>query len=244
MPWTAFIPITYPARLYKRHKAKTTGGTYIQKAELTKRIAETGAMAIVRVETIERGIEIANGCLEGGVSCLEISYTLPNAGEVIQALRETFQDRLIIGAGTVLDSETARHAILHNAQFIIAPNFSQEVAVMCNRYQIPYAPGCTTLTEALQALEAGAAFIKAFPISDFYGPRLVSVFKTPIPYMPILASGGIDLKNLKDYVLRGVDCCGFGSLLTKGSREEIAANARSIRTLIDEARLEMQTTAG
>ncbi len=97
----------------------------MQKAELTKRIAETGAMAIVRVETIERGIEIANGCLEGGVSCLEISYTLPNAGEVIQALRETFQDRLIIGAGTVLDSETARHAILHNAQFIIAPNFSQ-----------------------------------------------------------------------------------------------------------------------
>ena len=179
-----------------------------------------------------------------GVSCLEISYTLPNAGEVIQALREKFQDRLIIGAGTVLDSETARHAILHNAQFIIAPNFSQEVAVMCNRYQIPYAPGCTTLTEALQALEAGAAFIKAFPISDFYGPRLVSVFKTPIPYMPILASGGIDLKNLKDYVLRGVDCCGFGSLLTKGSREEIAANARSIRALIDEARQEMQTTAG
>ena len=103
----------------------------MQKAELTKRIAETGAMAIVRVETIERGIEIANGCLDGGVTCLEISYTLPNAGEVIQALREKFQDRLIIGAGTVLDSETARHAILHNAQFIIAPNFSQEVAVMC-----------------------------------------------------------------------------------------------------------------
>ena len=204
----------------------------MQKAELTKRIAETGAMAIVRVETIERGIEIANGCLDGGVTCLEISYTLPNAGEVIQALREKFQDRLIIGAGTVLDSETARHAILHNAQFIIAPNFSQEVAVMCNRYQIPYAP------------EAGAAFIKAFPISDFYGPRLVSVFKTPIPYMPILASGGIDLNNLKDYVQRGVDCCGFGSLLTKGSREEIADNARSIRTLIDEARQEMETTVG
>ena len=91
---------------------------------------------------------------------------------------------------------------------------------------------------------AGAAFIKAFPISDFYGPRLVSVFKTPIPYMPILASGGIDLNNLKDYVQRGVDCCGFGSLLTKGSREEIADNARSIRTLIDEARQEMETTVG
>lgn len=215
----------------------------MQKVDITKRIAQTGAMAIVRVDTIERGMEIANGCLDGGIDCLEISYTLPNAGEVIQALRNEFQNRLLVGAGTVLDRETARHAILHGAQFIIAPNFSKEAAIMCNRYQIPYAPGCTTLTEALQALEAGAAFIKAFPISDFYGAKLVSVFKTPIPYMPILASGGIDLKNLKDYVTRGVDCCGFGGLLTKGSSEQIAANAHSIRCLIDEARQELQTAA-
>ncbi len=208
----------------------------MQKADITKRIAQTGAMAIVRVETIERGMEIANGCLDGGVDCLEISYTLPNAGEVIQALRTTFQNRLLVGAGTVLDSETARHAILNGAQFIIAPNFSKEVSVLCNRYQIPYAPGCTSLSEAIQALEAGAAFIKAFPISDFYGSKLVSVFKTPLPYMPILASGGIDLKNINEYVERGVDCCGFGSLLTKGSREDIAENARKIRQAIVSAR--------
>ena len=96
----------------------------MQKVDITKRIAQTGAMAIVRVDTIERGMEIANGCLDGGIDCLEISYTLPNAGEVIQALRNEFQDRLLVGAGTVLDRETARHAILHGAQFIIAPNFS------------------------------------------------------------------------------------------------------------------------
>ena len=208
----------------------------MQKADITKRIAQTGAMAIVRVETIERGMEIASGCLAGGVDCLEISYTLPNAGEVIQALRTRFQERLLVGAGTVLDSETARHAILNGAQFIIAPNFSKEVAILCNRYQIPYAPGCTSLSEAIQALEAGAAFIKAFPISDFYGPKLVSVFKTPLPYMPILASGGIDLNNVKEYVERGVDCCGFGSLLTKGSSEDIAQNAQKIRQAIFSAR--------
>lgn len=211
----------------------------MQKADITKRIAQTGAMAIVRVETVERGMEIASGCLDGGVDCLEISYTLPSAGEVIQALRTRFQERLLVGAGTVLDSETARHAILNGAQFIIAPNFSKEVAILCNRYQIPYAPGCTSLSEAIQALEAGAAFIKAFPISDFYGPKLVSVFKTPLPYMPILASGGIDLNNVKDYVKRGVDCCGFGSLLTKGSREDIAQNAQKIRQAILCARQEM-----
>ena len=198
-------------------------------------------MGIVRVETIERGIEIAQGCIDGGVDVLEISYTNNNAGEVIRALKEKFGDQLLVGAGTVLDPTTARLAIMDGAEFIIAPTFNKEVQVMANLYQIPYAPGCTTLTEALQALEAGAAFIKAFPISDFYGAKLVSVFKTPIPYMPILASGGIDLKNLKDYVTRGVDCCGFGGLLTKGSREQIAANAHSIRCLIDEARQELQT---
>ena len=212
----------------------------MQKVEITKRIADTGAMAIVRVQTVERGYEIAEGCLAGGIDCMEISYTLPNAGEVIAALREKFGDELVVGAGTVLDPETARHAILAGAQFIIAPNLSTEVAKVCNRYQIPYAPGCTSITEAITGLEYGAAFIKAFPISDFYGPKLVSVFKTPTPFMPILASGGITLDNLSDYVKRGVDCCGFGGLLTKGTSEDIAANAKQIKTIIDETRASMK----
>ena len=212
----------------------------MQKVEITKRIADTGAMAIVRVQTVERGYEIAEGCLAGGIDYMEISYTLPNAGEVIAALREKFGDKLVVGAGTVLDPETARHAILAGAQFIIAPNLSTEVAKVCNRYQIPYAPGCTSITEAITGLEYGAAFIKAFPISDFYGPKLVSVFKTPTPFMPILASGGITLDNLSDYVKRGVDCCGFGGLLTKGTSEDIAANAKQIKTIIDETRASMK----
>ena len=153
----------------------------MQKADITKRIADTGAMAIVRVETIERGYEIAQGCLDGGVDCLEISFTNSNAAEVISALRAKFKDQICVGAGTVLDSETARVAILAGAQFVIAPNLDEGVAFTCNRYQIPYAPGCTSVTEAVKGLEYGAAFIKAFPISDFYGPKLVSVFKTPIP---------------------------------------------------------------
>lgn len=212
----------------------------MQKIEITKRIADTGAMAIVRVETIERGYEIAQGCLDGGIDCLEISYTLPNAGEVISALKEKFGNQLVVGAGTVLDSETARHAILAGAQFIIAPNLSTEVAIICNRYQIPYAPGCTSISEAITGLDYGAAFIKAFPISDFYGPKLVSVFKTPIPTMPILASGGINLDNLSDYISKGVDCCGFGGLLTKGSSSEITENAKKIKTIIDKTRLSMK----
>lgn len=208
----------------------------LQKARTTQKIYDCGAMAVVRVETVERGREIARGCLDGGVSVMEISYTLPNAGEVIAALRAEYGDQMTIGAGTVLDPETARDAILKGAEFIIAPTLSEGVAETCNRYQIPYAPGCATVTEAVRALELGAAFIKCFPISDFYGPRLVSVFKTPIPTMPILASGGINLDNLADYVKRGVDCCGLGGLLTKGTTEEIASNAAQVRRIIDENR--------
>lgn len=210
--------------------------TMLQKARTTQQIYDCGAMAVVRTETVERGKEIARGCLDGGVSVLEISYTLPNAGEVIAALKEEFGDQMTIGAGTVLDSETARNAILCGAEFIIAPTLSESVAQTCNRYQIPYAPGCSTVTEAVRGLELGAAFIKCFPISDFYGPKLVSVFKTPIPTMPILASGGINLDNLADYVQRGADCCGLGGLLTKGTSEEIAANAAKVRQIIDENR--------
>lgn len=212
----------------------------MQKAVITKKIADTGAMAIVRVETKERAYEIARGCLDGGIDCLEISYTLPGAGEIVTALKQKFKERLTVGAGTVLDAQTARHAILSGAQFVIAPNLSRETAILCNRYQVPYAPGCTSVTEAVTGLEYGAAFIKAFPISDFYGPKLISIFKTPIPAMPILASGGITLDNLEEYVRRGADCCGFGGLLTRGTAAEIAANAGRIRAVIEGTRASMK----
>ena len=204
----------------------------MKKMNVTKWMYETGALAIVRAETLTRACEIAEGCIKGGIPVMEMSYTLNNAGDIIKGLREHYGDALCVGAGTVLDSETARHAILHGAQFIIAPNYDEGVAKLCNRYQIPYAPGCTSLSECIHALSSGAAFIKAFPISDFYGPKLVKVFKTPIPDMPILASGGITLDNLFTWLENGVDVCGFGGLLTKGTSAEIAKNAEQIRKII------------
>ena len=208
----------------------------MKKMDITNRIVECGALAIVRAETIERACEIVDGCLKGGVTVMEMSYSLNNAGEIIKGVSEIYGDSICVGAGTILDSETARHAILHGAQFIIAPNYNEGVAKICNRYQIPYAPGCTSLTEAVDALTMGAAFIKAFPISDFYGPKLVKVFKTPIPDMPILASGGITLDNLHVWLENGVEVCGFGGLLTSGSIEDIAENARKIREIIKNTR--------
>ncbi|MBT1525948.1 ketohydroxyglutarate aldolase [Clostridioides difficile] len=203
---------------------------------ITKRMAECGALAIVREEKLNRACEIVEGCIKGGITVVEMSYTLNNAGEIIQGLNKKYGEALCVGAGTVLDSETARHAILHGAQFVISPNYNEDVAKICNRYQIPYAPGCTSLTESVEALSLGAAFIKAFPISDFYGPKLVKVFKTPIPDMPVLASGGINLENLHVWLENGVDVCGFGGLLTKGTVEDIAKNAKKIREIIKNIR--------
>lgn len=209
----------------------------IKKAATTKFLYDIGALAIVRTDSFERACEIAEGCMTGGVPVMEMSYTLSSAGDMIAQLKQKYGAELCVGAGTVLDSETARHAILKGADFIIAPNFDANVAKICNRYQIPYAPGCTSLTEAVDAMSDGAGFIKAFPISDFYGHRLVKVFKTPIPDMPILASGGITLENLHLWLENGVDVCGFGSLLTKGTTEEIANNAKEISKIVKKYRI-------
>ena len=158
-------------------------------AETICRIKKTGLMGIVRVETIERGIEIAQGCIDGGVDVLEISYTNNNAGEVIRALKEKFGNQLLVGAGTVLDPTTARLAI-----------------------------------------------IKAFPISNYYGPDLAKVFKVPCPQIPILASGGANFDNLHTWFENGVDSVGLGGLLTKGSSADIAENARKLRAIVEESR--------
>lgn len=208
----------------------------MEKEKIITAIKETGVMAVVRVETIERGIEIAQGCLEGGVNVLEISYTNANAGEVIQALKKKFGAQLLIGAGTVLEGITARLAILSGADFVIAPTFDTEVQQMCNLYQIPYAPGCTSYTEMLEALKQGAAFIKAFPISNFYGPELAKVIKVPCPQVAILASGGVTLDNLNQWYENGVDCVGVGGLLTKGTSEEISENARQLCAIAQASR--------
>lgn len=211
----------------------------MQKANVTKALYDTCAFAVVRVPTVERGLEIADGLLRGGVNAMEISYTLPNAGEVISGIQDRFGDDMLVGAGTVMEATTARLAIMSGARFIVANMMSDEVARVCNLYQVPYAPGCTTMTEANKGLEMGAAFIKCFPISNTYGVQLVKLFKTPTPWMPLMASGGINLDNLAEWVSKGIDCAGMGSLLTKGSADEIAANAAEVRRIIDETRAKM-----
>lgn len=208
----------------------------MRKLEILNTIIEEKIMAVVRITSFERGCEIVEGCLEGGVKILEISYTNNSAGDMIKKLNEKYGNKVLLGAGTVLDESTARHAILNGAQFIIAPTFSQEVARTCNRYQIPYIPSCTSITELVNALESGADMIKAFPISNYYGPSLVKIIKTTLPYVMILSSGGVTLENVDEWLENGVDCMGIGSLLTNGSKEIISKNARNLTRAVEKMR--------
>jgi len=194
---------------------------------IVNRIAGTKVMAVVRISTRERAIEIVEGLLAGGVDVMEISYNSDDATDHIRYIARNYPD-MLVGAGTVLDSETARIAIDAGAKFIIAPTFSKDVAKLCNRYQIPYCPGCTTCNEMVEALEYGASFIKCFPISNFYGPDLVKILKTPLPQMPVMVSGGVSMDNIDAWLKNGADCLAMGGLLTKGAKDDIAKNAKMV----------------
>lgn len=207
----------------------------MKKIENTKRILESGALAVVRA-TPERVLEIAEGILRGGVPVMEISYTNADAPKAIDAVHEKFGDQLLVGAGTVNNGATAKDAISHDAGFIYSPIFDSEVMSLANEYQIPYAPGCSTVTEAVHAIRAGATFIKYFPYGSLLGPEIIKTIKTPIPDLPMLESGGVNADNITDWFEAGVEVVGIGSALSKGTPEEIANNAAEIRAKIDDFR--------
>ncbi|MBQ2929597.1 MAG: bifunctional 4-hydroxy-2-oxoglutarate aldolase/2-dehydro-3-deoxy-phosphogluconate aldolase [Clostridia bacterium] len=196
--------------------------------EVAKIITETGVVPVIKLENpTKHAAPLAKALCAGGVPIAEVTFRAAGAPLAIKLMRETCPD-MLVGAGTVLDSETARIAIDAGAKFIIAPTFSKDVAKLCNRYQIPYCPGCTTCNEMVEAMEYGASFIKCFPISNFYGPDLVKIFKTPLPQMPVMVSGGVSMDNIDAWLKNGADCLAMGGLLTKGGKDDIAASAKKV----------------
>ncbi len=137
----------------------------MKKLQTLMRLTDGGVVAVVRANTKEEAINISSACIEGGISGIEITFTVAEADSVIKELAKMHKDsqEVVIGAGTVLDEATARLAILAGAQFVVSPAFDGSVAKLCNRYQIPYLPGCMTITEIVQALEAGVDMVKLFP---------------------------------------------------------------------------------
>lgn len=200
--------------------------------DLTNSIIDGCALAVVRAPK-ERVLEIAKGISLGGIDAMEISYTNNDAPEAIDLVHKELGNKVLVGAGTILDSETAKNAIQHGASFLYSPIFDEGVAKLANEYQIPYAAGCTTVTEAVTAMRAGTTFIKMFPYSGIEGPAVIKTIKTPIPWMPILQSGSVNAENINDWLDAGAEVLGIGSALNKGSVEEIAQNAKQIRAAIN-----------
>lgn len=212
----------------------------MMKSDIIKRITDVGVVAVIRAETKEEAILISKACIEGGLSAVEVTFTVPYADEVIRALSQAIDPKkLIIGAGTVLDAETARIAILAGATYIVSPGFNLETAKLCNRYQIPYMPGCLTLTEMITAMEAGADIIKLFPGSAF-GPSYVKAIKGPLPQANIMPTGGVTLENVKTWIDYGVVAVGVGSELTgpakKGDYEGVKKLAQAFVEAVKSAR--------
>lgn len=190
----------------------------IKKIETLKKITDVGVVAVVRADSEEQAVKIAEACILGGISSIEITFTVKNADKVISLLKEKFTSKeLIVGAGTVLDSETARISILAGAEYIVSPGFDLETAKLCNRYQIPYMAGCTTINEIIKAMEAGVDIIKLFPGSA-YGPGIVKDIKAPLPQAPIMPTGGVSLDNVDKWIKNGCVAVGVGGSLIEGAK--------------------------
>jgi 2-dehydro-3-deoxyphosphogluconate aldolase/(4S)-4-hydroxy-2-oxoglutarate aldolase len=217
----------------------------MKKFDVLNQISSTGVVAVVRAESTEMGLKISEACIKGGVKSIEVTYTVPGAGDIIATLVKTYENDkdVMIGAGTVLDSETARDSILHGAKFIVSPCFDEEVAKLCNRYQVPYVPGTQTVREVKMALDFGSDVIKVFP-GDILGPKFVKDVKGPLPYANLMPSGGVDINNIEDWIKAGVVAVSAGSSMTagakKGDYEAVADMARQFVEKVAEARANLK----
>lgn len=216
----------------------------ISKEKVLTHVKECGLVAVVRAENEEDAIKISDACLKGGCTSIELTFTVPGADKVIASLAKKYTNgEMMLGAGTVLDPETARIAILAGANFIVSPSFNVETAKLCNRYGVPYMPGCATITEVITAMEAGVDIVKIFP-ADLYGPRIIKDIKGPLPQAQMMPTGGVDVDNVHEWIKAGVVCVGAGSSLTKGAKtgqyEDITDTAKKFIANIKKAREEMK----
>jgi 2-dehydro-3-deoxyphosphogluconate aldolase / (4S)-4-hydroxy-2-oxoglutarate aldolase len=200
------------------------------KLKVLGEILESGLVAIVRTHSADLATRIAEACARGGAAAIEITFTVPGAGAVIEHLAKEYNSGdILIGAGTVLDPETARIAILAGAQYIVSPSVNVETARLCNRYQVPYMPGAGTMREIVEAMECGADIVKLFP-GETLGPAFVKAVKGPLPQASLMPTGGVSVDNVAEWIKAGAVAVGVGGSLTagaeKGNLQQVADTAK------------------
>ena len=209
--------------------------------ETLSRLVDSGVVAVLRGVPADQLIEIAEALREGGVTAVEITADTPNVGDLIGEVAGSFDDEVVVGTGTVLDSETARTTLMAGAEFVVSPSLHEDVIETCNRYGAVSAPGIMTPTEAIRGYEAGADFVKVFPATTV-GPDHLAAMRGPLGQIPMMPTGGVAPDNAADYVDAGAFAVGAGGALVdydaaaRGEYETITDTAREFTRIVEDAR--------
>lgn len=184
-----------------------------------QRVLRHVLVAVIRAPSGDRLVEVAEALLAGGVEVMEVTFTVPGAVRVLEQVADRLGNRVLLGAGTVLDSETARIALLAGARFIVSPTVNLEVIELCRRYDRLVMPGALTPTEVVTAWQAGADIVKIFP-ADVGGPAYLRALKGPLPQVLMMPTGGVDLETAEPFLRAGACALGVGSSLVEKSAVE------------------------
>jgi 2-dehydro-3-deoxyphosphogluconate aldolase/(4S)-4-hydroxy-2-oxoglutarate aldolase len=209
--------------------------TRMSKESHLRHVLDNGIVAVVRSPDSQQLVEACRALADGGVTVVEITMTVPDALDVVRAVRRALGDRVLLGAGTILDPETGRAALLAGAEYLVAPTVNLEVIRLCQRYDKLVMPGAFTPTEILTAWEAGADIVKVFP-ADVLGPAFFKALRGPLPQVRLMPTGGVDVTTAADFLKAGACCLGIGSQLV----EPRAVAARDFDRIRDLARQYVQ----
>ena len=209
-----------------------------------ERVIQSGIVAVIRSPSSEQLVQVAEALYAGGVDVLEITFTVPKALEIIAAVRDRLGKKVLLGAGTVLDPETARAALLAGAEYVVSPTVNVDVIKLCSRYDKLAMPGAFTPTEVVTAWEAGAGIVKVFP-ADLVGPQYLKILHGPLPQVRLMPTGGVNLKTIGDFLRAGACTVGIGGSLVDqqairdGDFQKITSLAEQYVALVKQTRAEL-----
>ena len=209
----------------------------MNKTEVIEKIREVGVIPVVRADSHEKAQAIIKALIAGGIDVLEVTMTIPNAVKLIARLTGEYKNAAVIGAGTVLDRQSAEKCARAGAEFIVSPILDLEIVTFCNENEIAVLPGALTPNEIFTAWKAGADLVKIFPVSATGGASYIKAVKTVFPQIEFVPTGGINLENAADYIKSGAFAVGMGGELTGGQESNITEKARNIRNIINQNKL-------
>jgi 2-dehydro-3-deoxyphosphogluconate aldolase / (4S)-4-hydroxy-2-oxoglutarate aldolase len=221
----------------------------MNKQDVLRRIEEIGIVPVVRASSKDEAIQVIEAIRAGGIPILEITMTVPRAVKVIEEVADAFGDEVVVGAGTVLDAETARACILAGASFVVSPALNVDTIEMCRRYSVAVMPGALTPTEVLTAWAAGADLVKVFPCGALGGAKYLKALKAPLPQIELIPTGGVSLATAAEFIEAGAFALGVGADLvdTKairaGQSAKVTEAARSYLAAVRDARAALTEAA-